>query len=142
MPSVAVSSFATLLKIGDGGGTEVFTTIAEVRDIDGPAFALAVEEVTAHDGNGSREFVATIKEVGEVSFELNFNKATTQGFTGGLYNDFSNKTKRNFQIVLPTTVAATGAFAAHVIGFKFKAPVEGVLRADVTLNVTGALTWT
>lgn len=141
MASVAVSSFGTLLKIGDGAGSESFTTIGEVRDIDGPAFALGTEEVTAHDGSGSREFVATLKEVGEISFEINFNKAATQGFTGGLYNDFVNKTKRNFQIVLPTTVAATGAFAAFVTAFKFKEPVEGVLRADVTLKVTGAATW-
>ncbi|KKK53886.1 hypothetical protein LCGC14_3090310, partial [marine sediment metagenome] len=34
--SNAISSFGTLLKVGDGAGTEVFTTIAEVMDIDGP----------------------------------------------------------------------------------------------------------
>ena len=141
MATVAVSSYGTLLKIGDGGGSEVFTTIGEVRDISGPGFALGTEEVSAHDGSGWREFIPTLKEGGEVTFKINFNKATTQGFTGGLYIDFVNKTKRNFQLVLPTTVAATAAFAAHVVGYPFDLPVEGAITADITLNITGAVTW-
>ena len=141
MASIAVSSYGTLLKIGDGGGTEVFTTIGEVRDISGPALNVGTEEVTAHDGNGWREFIATLKEIGEISFEINFNAAATQGFSSGLYNDASNKTKRNFQIVIPTTSAKTGSFTAIVTKFELTEPVEGVLRASITLQGTGALTW-
>ena len=141
MPSLAVSSYGTLLKIGDGGGSEVFTTIGEVRDISGPSLNVGTEEVTAHDGSGWREFVPTLKEIGEITFEINFNAAATQGFSTGLYNDAANKTKRNFQIVLPTTSAKTGSFAAYVTAFELTEPVEGVLRASITLQGTGALTW-
>ena len=141
MATVAVSSFGTLLKIGDGGGSEVFTTIGEVLDIKGPSFALGTEEVTAHDGSGWREYVPTLKEIGEITFDINFNAAATQGFSAGLYNDAVNKTKRNFQIVLPTTSAKTGSFAAYVTGFEIDAPVEGALRASITLMGTGAITW-
>ncbi len=37
--SNALSAYNTLLKIGDGGGPEVFATIAEVFSIGGPALA-------------------------------------------------------------------------------------------------------
>lgn len=141
MPTIAKSSFGTLLKIGDGAGSEVFTTIGEVRDISGPAIAVGTEEVTPHDGSGWREFVPTLIEGGEITFDINFNKATTQGFTGGLYADMIAKTKRNFQIVLPTTAAATGAFAAYITSYEFDLPVEGVIAASITLMVNGAITW-
>lgn len=142
MPTLAVSSHGTLLKIGNGGSpTETFTTIAEVKDISGPSVALATEEVTSHDSSGWREFIPTLKEAGEVSFDVNFNAAATQGFSGGLYNDLLNRTRRNFQIVLPTTTAKTGSFAAYVTGFELTAPVEGVLGASITLMIDGQVTW-
>ena len=141
MPTVAVSSHGTLLKAGDGAGSEVFTTIAEVMDISGPGIALGTEEVTSHDSAGWREFVATLKEIGEVTFDLNFNAGATQGFTAGIYLDLINRTRRNFQLVIPTTSAKTGSFSAFVTSFEMDLPVEGVIRASLTLQGTGALTW-
>lgn len=145
MPTGALSSFGTLLKIGNGGSPETFTTIAEVRDISGPSFALATEDVTNHDSAGWREHIPTIIEAGEVSFDLNFKGDATQGFgSGSLYDDMVDKTKRNFQIVLPSGVGSSndiGSFAAYVTGFELSAPVEGVLSASVTLMITGAVTW-
>lgn len=141
MATVAVSSHGTLLKAGDGGGPEVFTTVAEVMDISGIGISVANEEVTSHDSAGWREFVSTLKEIGEISFELNFNAGATQGFAAGLYLDGINKTKRNFQIVLQTTVNKTASFAALVQEFKLDAPVEGVYKASLTLKGTGAITW-
>lgn len=143
---MALSSFGTFLKIGNGGTpTETFTTIAEVRDISGPSFAVGTEDVTNHDSNGWREHIPTIIEGGEVTFDINFVGGATQGFaSGSLYDDMVDKTKRNFQIVLPAGVGSsndTGSFAAYVTGFELSAPVEGVLTASVTLSITGSVTW-
>lgn len=143
---MALSSFGTFLKIGNGGTpTETFTTIAEVRDISGPSFSVGTEDVTNHDSNGWREHIPTIIEGGEVTFDINFVGGATQGFaSGSLYDDMIDKTKRNFQIVLPAGVGAsndTGSFAAYVTGFELSAPVEGVLTASVTLSITGSVTW-
>lgn len=138
----AISSFGTLMKIGDGATpTETFTTIAEVLDITGPQVALATTEVTSHDSNGWREFIPTLKEGGEVTFDCNFFAHTTQGFSGGLYNDLNNKTKRNFQTVFTTTPAKTAAYAAYVTSVKLAAPVDGALKGSITLKITGAVSW-
>lgn len=139
---MARSSFGTLLKIGDGGGSEVFTTIGEVRDISGPAMALGTEEVTSHDSaSGFREYIPTLLEGGEVSFTINFTAASTQGFSGGLYTSMTNKTLRNFQLVIPTASAKTCSFAAYVTAFPLNLPVEGAITADITLQISGAVTW-
>lgn len=137
--SSAVSSSGTLLKIGDGAGSETFTTIAEVNDITGPTIDLGTEEVTSHDSSGWREFIPTLKSGGDVTFDINYYSATTQD---QLKTDHGNRTKRNFQLVLTTSPAETVAFAAYITGFEVSAPVEGALRASVTLSITGAVTWT
>lgn len=136
--SNAISSYGTLLKVGDGAAPENFTAIAEVKDISGPSFSLGTEEVTNYSSNGWREFVATILDAGEISFDINFIPSeTTHDVTTGLLADMVNKTKRNFQIEFPDTGATTWTFAAYVTGFELSEPVEGALGASVTLRITG-----
>lgn len=138
---MAVAATGTLLKIGDGGGPETFTTIAEVKDISGPGLTVSTEDTTSHDANGYRTFIPTLKEVGEVTFDINFDNGATQGFASGLYLDAVNRTLRHFQIVIPTTASKTGSFSAYVTGWDMSFPVEGVLTASVTLTVSGSVTW-
>lgn len=134
---IAVAATGTQLKIGDGGGPEVFTVIAEVGDIDGPGLTTATEEVPAHDGNGWMQRIATLKDAGEVSFSLWFNNGASQT---ALWNDFMSRVKRNFQLVIPTTVPKTLSFAGFVTSFSYNLPVGGALSADVTITINDAVT--
>ena len=135
----ALAGYGVLLKIGDGGGSETFTTIAEVRDIEGPELELEAKEVTSHDSPGGwREYIGTLLTGGEVSFDLNFIPTNaTQSYTSGLIEDMVGRTKRNFQLIFSDTGATTWAFTALVTGFKPSAGVEDELLAEVTLQVTG-----
>lgn len=139
MASGAISSFGTLLKIGDGAGSEVFTTIAEVRDVSGPGLGLATAEVTNHSSTGGwREHVGTLNDGGDVTFEINYiPTTTTHNATGGLIRDLKNKTKRNFQLVFSDSGATTWSIAAFVTKFEPLEPVDGALRANVSLKISG-----
>lgn len=138
MATSAVSSFGTLMKIGDGnGGSEAFTTIAEVLDIKGLDLKTTIQTVTAHDTGPWVQKIPTLIDAGQYTFDVNFNALTTQGFAGGLYLDQVNRTKRNFQCVLPTTVNKTISFTAYVIGFTLAEPVDGVIKGSIVLEVTG-----
>lgn len=141
MTTGALAAYGVLLKIGDGGTSETFTTIAEVRDIEGPSLELEAKEVTSHDSGGWREYIGTLLTGGEVSFDLNFIPTNaTQSYSSGLIEDMVNRTKRNFQIIFPTTSPTTWAFTALVTAFSPSAAVEDELMAEVTLQVTGAPT--
>lgn len=139
MATQAISSFGTLLKIGDGAPTEAFTTIAEVMDISGPSLAQGTVEVTSQAATARyREFIATLKDGGEISFDINY--ITTDGThdpTTGLLNDFEDGTLRNFQLVFPDTGSTTWTIPSIVTGFEPSAPVDGALTASVTLKVSG-----
>lgn len=134
---MAETAFGTLLQIGDGGGTEAFTTIAEVRDITPPQLGLDTTEVTNHSSPGGwEEHIPTILRTGQVSFQANWIPAhATQSYSAGLLKDLVNKTKRNFRIVLPA--GATWQFAAYVNAFNGSLPVAGAKGLSVTLRPTG-----
>ena len=137
--SSATSSFGTLLKIGNGSTTETFATIAEVRDIKGPNLKLNTKEVTNHSStDGWKEYIGTLLEAGEISFDVNWLPAdATQSFGAGLVKDMVGRVKRNFQIVFPSASPLTWSFVALVTGFAPGAPVDGELLGSVTLQVTG-----
>jgi len=135
----AISSFGTLLKIGDGAPTEVFTTIAEVMDISGPSQTMATAETTSQtSANKARTFIGTVLDGGEVTFDINYEPAgATHDQTTGLIKDQTDLTVRNFELVFPDPATTTWSFAALVTNFEPTAPVDGALTASVTLKVSG-----
>ena len=135
----AISAFGTLLKIGDGGGPETFTTIAEVTSISGPGLSLDPIEATSHDSTGGwREFIGGLLEAGEVSFDINYipTNATHDASTG-LIADMVARTVRNFQLVFPDGSSTTWSFAALVTSFEPGEPIDDKLSASVSLKITG-----
>jgi hypothetical protein len=136
-------AFGTLLQVGDGATpTEVFTTLAEVKDIDGPDISMDTEDITPHDAVGGwEEFIPTILRSGEITFDLNFVPDSTQhgDTSGGLINSLKTRAKKNYRLVLPSDPVYQWTFAAYVVGFSNSMPVGGVLGASVTLKVTGVL---
>lgn len=135
----ALDSFATLMKIGDGATPEVFTTIAEVLDIEGISLATNMTDATNHSSPGGfEEKIGSTLKVGPIKFGINFvPTAVTHSYTSGLIRDWYNKTLRNFRLVFPNVGATTWNFSAYVSLVDIKAPVQGKLTADITLDVTG-----
>jgi predicted secreted protein len=140
MTTQAISAFGTLLKIGDGATPETFTTILHVGNITAPAIKSETKDATAHDSTGGwKEFKPTLLSVGNVKFPVWYvPSAATHNATTGLLADVVNRTLRNFQIVYPGAV--TWTFGAYVDEFAPKAPVDGLLTADITLTPTGVPT--
>jgi len=135
--SNAISSFGTLLLRGDGADPENFTPIAEVQDIKPPSLGADTEEVT-HQGStdGWKEYIVTLLDAGEVSFDINFIPTeATHNASAGLMADFAARTKRNWKVVFPD--GTEWQFAAYVTAFEADAPVNGKLSASVTLKITG-----
>lgn len=133
------SALGTLLKQGDGGSPETFTTIAQVRDISGPGLSQEAVEVTHHSStDGWREYVGGLFDGGEISFEIVYDPAEgTHDASTGLLKDMTDRTVRNFELVFPDTGSTTWTFAALVTGFEPGAPVDGALTASVTLKLSG-----
>lgn len=142
MASKAKGTQGTLLQRGDGAGTEVFTTIAEVLSIKGPSETTAELEVTSMDSS-QKEFISDLPDSGEVSFEMNFvgNSASQQG----LRTDLRAGTVRNFKLILndqQTTGKTTIAFSGIVKSLDLSADKGSAYKASASIKVSGQPTWT
>lgn len=122
-------------------GTEIFSTVAEVKNLSGPNMAAAVIDVTNMDSqNNTREFITSLVDPGEMSFTLNF----LPGNVGqqDIINDLKNRTRRNYQLVWTDSANTTWNFAGLVTSFQPSSATEESLMASVTIKVTGFPTWT
>jgi len=129
--SNAISAYGIHLEM-DG------TEIAEVKDISGPGLNLNTTDVTAHDGSGWREFVATILDAGEITFDINYVPTDgTHDATSGLLSVMEAQTLESFELIFPDAGTTTWSFSGYVTGFEPGAPVDGALTASVTIRISG-----
>lgn len=142
--TAAKSGFGTLLKIGDGGGSEVFTTIAEIKQIQGPKSKADTFDATnmgspTNSGGtaGFREFIAGLIDAGEVQITGNYTSVASQD---SLRTTHWNGTLRNFQLVVPLAVPETWSFAAVVTSLDITLPHDGLMAFAATLKMSGVPT--
>lgn len=138
--SNAISGPGFLLQVSaTAGDAGPFTTVAEVKDITGPAVSLDVIDVTNQSSPGGyEEIIPSIRRAGEVDFDVNFDpqSGTHDGTTGLLYLA-NNKVKVGWRLQLQDPGNHYWAFDAYVVGFQTKAPVAGVLTGTTKLRITG-----
>lgn len=122
-----------------------YTTIAQVRDLNPPAPEVTPIDVTNRDStNFWMEFIAGLKSGGEATFDIVYDPDQTThsaSASGGLLTLLQAGTVNNFQVAFPDPTPTTFTFAALVTKFVPKAPLRDALTADVTLKVSGAITF-
>lgn len=125
----------TLFKIGDGATpTEAFTTVAEVTSLKPPSMSRdAVDSTHSESADGWREFIAGLKDGGEVTLEINFDAGSAT--TDLLMDQFATSVVGNKKITFPD--GSEFAFAALLTNFEPDAPVDDKMTASVTFKVSG-----
>lgn len=134
------SGFAAVLQIEI---SSVYTTIAQVRDISGPSYSQDAIDVSHRDSR-AKKYAAGMYDAGEVTFDIVYDPDSTTHSataTGGVLKELIDGTSKNFKLKFADTTPATATFAAIVTKVEPKAPMNDAQTADVTLKVSGAVTW-
>lgn len=132
---------ATTAKIGFGVLLKRSTTIiAELTDIVGPGYTRDTVEATHTESpNNYKEYLSGLMDAGEVTAELNFLSDATQE---QLLTDLNSTTAVSYNIVFPTPSASkTCTFNAFVTAWQPSAPIQDVMKVNVTFKITGKPTW-
>lgn len=141
MTSAAISGYGTLLKRGDAGSPETFSTVGEVRSMSGPSMETDEIDVTTHSSAAAgafKEFIMGLIDAGSIEFDTNYVPSDPTHI--GLRNDFLNRTKRNWQLVLPGAIQ-TISFAGYVKSMPFEFPVDDAITQKISIRCTGAPTF-
>lgn len=141
--STGVTGAGVAFKVGDGGGTEVFTTVANVKDVK--INGRSVEEVDfTHLGStgGYKEFRPGFKDPGNIQFTMHFDPTHLTHGSGarGIEGMLNSGLVFNFEIDYSATGKAkkfTGK--GFVKSDDISVTVADPLSADVTIRVTGPL---
>ncbi|SRR6266540_1150678 len=138
MTTKATSTSGVQLKRGNSDGPpETFTKIGEVTNVAGPAESAAQLDVTSFDST-SREFIAGLRDGGEVTMDMNFVGSDVA--QQGIRADLAAGTKRNWKVILNDhlTTPTTIAFAAIVTAFSGpQGGVDAPVTSSATLKVSG-----
>jgi hypothetical protein len=143
MTANAIHAFGTLLKMGDGASPEVFTSVAEMREIPVPGLEGAMLEVTTHESPGGiRESIPNLPALSDLTFQIYYipSNATHDHLTGLLSKTLS-RVKTNFKVFYNVTPALVCTFSGYVTQFRPHAPFDGVWTADCRINVASLPTW-
>lgn len=139
MSSNALEAQGMLIKIGNGLSPETFATIKEVKTFSGPGGSAAVIDVTDLSST-AREKRMGLKDEGQLNFTINYIPSDTQHAL--LRTQRSNRQLTSFQLVFTDAGNMTWDFEAYVSGFSVSGAVDGVVEAQVTLEISGSITET
>ncbi len=137
MSTSARIGYGTLFKSGNGAVPEVFTTLAEVTAITPPAMARDTVDATHELSPGAwREFIAGLKDGGEVSLDLNFVPGGTAAAAMTAELDLDGPLAAiNRQIIFPDS--SYFSFVGILTAFEPDAPIDDKMAASVTFKVSG-----
>jgi hypothetical protein len=138
MSSNALEAQGMEVKIGDGASPELFTAIPEVKTFTGPGGSAAIIDVTDLS-SAAKEKRMGLADEGQLSFTINYIPADTQH--AALRAARASREITNFQLVFTDDSPATvWDFSGFVTGFAVSGSVDGVVEANVTIEITGAIT--
>lgn len=115
----------------------IYTTIPEIKSFTGPGGSAAVIDVTDLQSTAKEKRMGLADE-GQLQFTINYipDNAVHQA----LRADRAARSETDFRITFTdTSPATTWSFAAFVTGFAVSGAVDGVVEAQVTLEITGAI---
>jgi predicted secreted protein len=139
MSSSALESQGMLLKIGNGLSSETFATITEIKTFSGPGGSATVIDVSDLSSL-AREKRMGLNDEGQLSFTINYIPTNTQHAL--LRTQRASRELTSFQLVFTDNGNTTWDFEAYVNGFSVSGAVDGVVEAQVTLEISGVITET
>lgn len=113
---------------------------AELKQIGPPTVSRDTIDATNFDSNNYEEFVPGLIRTGECT--LSFNHVPTDTGQAGLKSDLDNGTLQTFSITFPFSSTKTLAFSGIVQSWQLQTDYNGIMMLNVTIKVSGAVTWT
>lgn len=137
MPS-AIRSQGTTFQITDGGSPSVFVTVPNITDFSGPGGQASVID-TSNLSSVRREKLPGLADEGQLGLTLNWDPDDTAHAL--LLTLRNNATRAEFKITLTDSTPKVGTFVGYVLGVVLSGGVDQPVKAAITIEIDGAITW-
>jgi TP901-1 family phage major tail protein len=125
-----------LIKIGDGGDPEVFTTAAGLRATTLSFNAQTIDVTNSDSADEWRELLASGVKSATVSGSGVFKDAASDA---AIRTAFFNQSLANWQVVVPSFGTVSGPF--KITSLQYDGPYDGEVKISMSLASAGALTF-
>lgn len=125
---------------GNAGCPESFVALGRVGDFTGPDASRAVHKSSAHstDPASAHTYIPGMVEGGKVAFPLFAKTDTAQDRQ--LATDFADGTMIDWRIQYNSdSVNSSIDFTGFLDGFKLGNPVDGLVKIDISIKVSGKI---
>lgn len=113
---------------------------SELKTLGAPAVQRDTLDATNFDSLNYEEFILGLYRTGDCS--LSFNHIPTDTGQAGLKDDLDNGTTQAFTIEFPFSSTKTMGFSGVVTKWEPTTDYNGIMMLNVTIKVSGAVTWT
>jgi len=132
-----IKTQGTKLQLGGAASPQIFSDIANVTGISGPDGQSPEIDVT-NFADTARRFLAGLPDNGSVSADINWSSDENTNTT--LYQLYQSGATRQYRIVLSN--GDYFEFNAVVLGHPFTFAIDDVVKASISLRVSGAVSFT
>lgn len=115
-----------------------FATIGNVVSFNGPDGGAPVIDVS-NLASTRREKRVGLPDEGQFTLELNLDPDLTAH--QALRNNRANRTRTEFRITFTDTSPTTATFWGYILSFAVSGAVDGVIKASVSIEIDGPITW-
>lgn len=136
MTSTAIRAQGTTIARGDAASPEVFTALANITGISGPALEASDIDVT-NLSSTAKEFLQGLEDAGMVELTGHYDQTNTQH--QAMRDAVGSGTPSNFRITLSDS--ETIDFTARVKAFSMDLAVDGPVEMSMSLKISGAPTF-
>lgn len=138
MPANTIEAQGVTLAISFGSSPTSFSTIANVKDFNGPGGQASVIDIT-NLASTAREKRMGLPDEGQLTMSLDLDPDAATHIL--LRNARTSRTRCEFRITLTDTTPTTLTFFGYVLGFAVQGSVDDVVKATVTIEIDGPVVW-
>jgi acetylornithine deacetylase/succinyl-diaminopimelate desuccinylase-like protein len=136
--ATSIEAQGVTLSISVGASPTAFQTIANVIDFSGPGGQASVIDIT-NLASTAREKRMGLPDEGQLTFNVNLDPDAASH--QALRDARKNRTQCEFRVTLTDTTNTTLTFLGYVLGFVVSGAVDDVVKAAITVEIDGAVTW-
>lgn len=134
----AIQSQGVVLYVTDGGSPTEYSAIPNVTDFGGPGGQASVIDISNLDST-AREKMMGLADEGQFTFNLNWDP--DNAVHQRLRTLRTNRTKAEFKLALTDATPTNGTFFGYVLGIQLAGGVDQAVKAAVTVEIDGPVTW-
>lgn len=133
----AIESQGVTLGYSIGSPTS-FSSISNVLSFDGPGGAASVIDVT-NLSSVAKEKLMGLPDEGQFAVEINLDPDDASHIA--LRQARAARTRTEFRLTLTDATPTTATFFGYVLQFKVQGAVDQAVKASLTIEIDGVVTW-